>query len=73
MEPEYLGWDWLVHYRADEADDFTSMLSVFDLADASKALAEAIHLLGPSREIIGIIRRDLIANADEVLGSGRAN
>lgn len=69
-----LGYDWLVHYRPDDdpATEDTAILSLFDIVTAELALHTAISVLGP-REIVGVMRRDLIANADEIIGSGKPN
>lgn len=71
------GFDWLVHYRNEDEQGFISLFdheTVIDALDAALTTldGEGGENLG-TYEIIGILRRDMVNNAQEILGGRRPN
>lgn len=71
MTKDLLYHDWIVHYRF--GDEEQELFAVFGQATMAGALTEASDRLEGDVEIIGILRRDMVGNADEMLGARHLN
>jgi hypothetical protein len=72
------GFDWIVNYS--DCDGEVGLLPIYGRPTVVEALDEAAFWLDGSSgenigkyEITGIVRRDIIGNADEMLGTRNLN
>lgn len=70
------GYDWAVHYQIGDGEQ--GIMPIFDRETMAEVLDEASYWLDGASgqnvgtyEIIGIIRRDMISNASDLLGPSR--